>query len=115
MDSASVGSLAKSWSVDGLVNATGTPVVDSGVAFFGDWRGQVHAVEAGTGQALWSTSLGGGDVVGSPAVSGPRVFVALGKTLCALDRNSGRVLWSTVTDANQYSQINASPVAAGPK
>ena len=48
-----------------------------------------------------------------PAIVGQRVLVGIGKTLYALDRSSGRILWQTVTNANPYSQINASPVVVG--
>ncbi len=113
IDSSSVASLVPSWSQSGLIGVTGTPVVAGGVAYFGDWKGQVHAVEASTGHPLWTTPLGGGDVVGSPAVAGRRVLVGIGKTLYALDRGTGRILWQAVTNANAYSMINASPVVVG--
>ena len=44
---------------------------------------------------------------------GHRVFVGIGKTLYTLDRRTGGILWQTVTNANTYSQINASPVVVG--
>ncbi len=113
IDSASVASLVPSWSQAGLIGVTGTPVVVGGTAYFGDWKGQVHAVEARTGHPVWTTALHGGAIVGSPAIVGQRVLVGIGKTLYALDRNGGRILWQTVTNANPYSQINASPVVLG--
>ena len=113
IDSSSVGSLVPSWSLSGLIGVTGTPVVAGGLAYFGDWKGQVHAVETNSGRPVWTTPVQGGDVVGSPAIDGRRVFVAIGKTLYALDRGTGRILWQSVTNANPYSQINASPVVAG--
>ena len=88
-------------------------MVVGGTAYFGDWKGQVHAVAATTGRPLWTTTLSGGDVVGSPAVAGPRVFVGIGKTLYALNRTTGAILWQAVTNANTYSQINASPIVVG--
>jgi polyvinyl alcohol dehydrogenase (cytochrome) len=113
IDSSSVGSLVPSWTLSGLIGVTGTPVVAGGIAYFGDWKGQVHAVETNSGGPVWTTSVQGGDVVGSPAIDGRRVFVAIGKTLYALDRGTGRILWQSITNANPYSQINASPVVAG--
>ncbi len=113
IDSSSVARLVPSWSEAGLIGVTGTPVVVGGTAYFGDWKGQVHAVEASNGRALWTTLLQGGAIVGSPAIVGQRVLVGIGKTLYALDRSSGRILWQAVTNANPYSQINASPVVVG--
>jgi polyvinyl alcohol dehydrogenase (cytochrome) len=113
INSSSVPSLVPSWSEAGLIGVTGTPVVANGTAYFGDWKGQVHAVEASTGRPVWTTPLPGGAVVGSPVIVGQRVLVGLGKTLYALDRSTGRILWQSVTNPNPYSQINASPVAVG--
>jgi polyvinyl alcohol dehydrogenase (cytochrome) len=113
IDQASVPSLTAGWSKGGLVGVTGTPVVANGVAYFGDWTGTLWAVNARTGQTVWSTKVGGGDFVGSPALGGRSVYVAIGKTLYALRRSTGKVLWQTVTNSNPYSQINASPVVVG--
>jgi polyvinyl alcohol dehydrogenase (cytochrome) len=113
IDSASVASLQPSWSQSGLTGVTGTPVVVGTTTYFGDWKGQVHAVQAETGHPLWTMTLPGGVVVGSPAVSGQRVFVGIGKTLYALNRSTGAILWQSVTNANAYSQINASPIVVG--
>ncbi len=113
IDASSTANLVPSWSQSGLIGVTGTPVVAGGTAYFGDWKGQVHAVEANSGRPLWTTPLQGGAVVGSPVIAGKRVFVGVGKTLYALDRSTGRILWQAVTNANPYSQINASPVVLG--
>ncbi|MGH9208456.1 MAG: PQQ-binding-like beta-propeller repeat protein, partial [Acidimicrobiales bacterium] len=113
IDATSAASLTKSWSKDGLIGVTGTPVVARGVAYFGDWTGTMWAVKTDTGQELWSTKIGG-DVIGSPAVDGDFVYAASGNTLFGLDRGSGGVRWKTVTNENPYSQINASPVGLSP-
>jgi polyvinyl alcohol dehydrogenase (cytochrome) len=113
IDASSVASLVPSWTQSGLIGVTGTPVVAGGVAYFGDWKGLVHAVKAGSGQPLWTSPLPGGAVVGSPAIDGALLLVGIGKTLYALDRRSGGIVWKAVTNANPYSQINASPVVAG--
>jgi polyvinyl alcohol dehydrogenase (cytochrome) len=110
VDPASVASLTPSWTQNGLIGVTGTPVVASGIAYFGDWKGQVHAVQTATGRPLWTTTLSGGVVVGSPAVNGGRVYVGIGKTLYALNASTGAIVWQSVTNANAYSQINASPI-----
>lgn len=113
IDPSSVASLVPSWSQSGLIGITGTPVVVGGTAYFGDWKGQIHAVQATTGRPLWTRALQPGDVIGSPAVVGPRVLVGVGHTLYALNRSDGAVLWKSVTNSNPYSQVNASPVVVG--
>jgi polyvinyl alcohol dehydrogenase (cytochrome) len=106
---ATVTRLRKVWSIDGLVGVTGTPVVAAGVAYFDDWAGSVHAVDAVTGKPRWTTKLGG-EFVAAPAVSGEGVYVAVGSTLYRLDRATGRTVWKVSTDSSPFAQINASPV-----
>jgi polyvinyl alcohol dehydrogenase (cytochrome) len=109
VDATSVARLRKIWSIDGLVGVTGTPAVVSGVAYFDDWAGAVHAVDAATGKPRWTAKIGG-EFVAAPAVSGEGVFVAVGRTLYRLDRATGRTVWKVSTDASPFAQINASPV-----
>src|SRR4051794_6091157 len=89
---ATVKGLHRGWSLDGLVGVTGTPAVVDGVAYFGDWKGVVHAVDATSGAPRWTTAIGG-MFVGAPAVDGDGVFVAVGVTLSRLDRATGKVVW----------------------
>jgi polyvinyl alcohol dehydrogenase (cytochrome) len=104
-----VAQLTESWSKDGLVGVSGTPVVSNDVAYFGDWKGNVWAVNAGTGTEIWSTQIGG-MVVGAPAVEGDAVYASSGRTLYRLDRSTGDVRWQVETNEHPYGQINASPV-----
>jgi len=106
---ATVDRLRPEWSAAGLVGVTGTPAVADGVAYFDDWKGAVHAVDAATGTTRWTTQIGG-MFVAAPAVDGTGVFVAVGATLYRLDRASGKVVWKATTDTNPFAQINASPV-----
>jgi len=105
----SADTLGPAWSIDDLTGVTGTPVVVDGIAYFGDWNGVVWAVRADTGDKVWSTSVGGW-FIGSPAVSSDQVFVGSGKTLTALDLETGAQQWQAVTNDNGFSQINSSPV-----
>lgn len=104
-----VARLAESWTTGGLIGVSGTPVVAGGTAYFGDWRGMVRAVEAKTGAELWATPIGG-IVVGAPAVSGDAVYASSGTRLRRLDRATGEIEWSVVTNPHGAGQINASPV-----
>jgi polyvinyl alcohol dehydrogenase (cytochrome) len=95
-----------------LVGVTGTPVVVHGDVYFGDWQGNVWAVKAASGQVVWKVHVGG-DVIGSPAVVKKALYVGVGNDLYRLNAATGAVVWKTVTNANPYSQINASPVVVG--
>jgi polyvinyl alcohol dehydrogenase (cytochrome) len=110
LSATSVSKLTKSWSKDGLVGVTGTPAVAGGVAYFGDWRGTVWALDASTGRELWNTTVPGGFIVAAPAVQRDAVFIGNGHTLYRLDRASGAVEWRADTDEHPQAQINASPV-----
>lgn len=104
-----VAELAKAWEIPDLVGVTGTPAVVDGIAYFADWKGQVWAVRAGTGDKVWTTPLGG-MFIGAPAVDGDAVFVAQGSSLFRLDRRTGRMEWKVPTHDHPEAQINSSPV-----
>jgi polyvinyl alcohol dehydrogenase (cytochrome) len=105
-----VAQLTESWAMHGLVGVSGTPTVAGSRAYFGDWTGTVWAVDARTGRKLWSTAIGGGFIVGAPAVQGNAVYVSNAGTLYRLDRNTGEVVWKVVVNDHPLAQINASPV-----
>ena len=104
-----VARLTATWTKNGLVGVSGTPTVSGRVAYFGDWKGTIWAVEARTGQEVWHTQIGG-IVVGAPAIDGNAVYASSGATLYRLDRATGAVQWKVVTNEHPFSQINASPV-----
>jgi polyvinyl alcohol dehydrogenase (cytochrome) len=106
---ATVGQLTKTWEIPDLIGVTGTPAVVDGIAYFADWRGQVWAVNAATGEKIW-TSMVGGMIVGAPAIDGDGVFVSAGKLLHRLDRRTGEQRWTATTNEHPQAQINASPV-----
>jgi polyvinyl alcohol dehydrogenase (cytochrome) len=105
----SVARLTPSWTKNGLVGVSGTPIVSGHVALFGDWKGTIRALEAATGEEIWHTQIGG-MVVGAPAIDGDAVYASSGATLYRLDRNTGAVQWKVVTNEHPLAQINASPV-----
>jgi polyvinyl alcohol dehydrogenase (cytochrome) len=106
-----VDDLTETWSIDELVGVSGTPVVVDGVAYFGDWTSMVRAVEAKTGDEIWTTELAG-LVLGSPAVDGNALYVAGGRTLYRLDRATGEIGWEATTNEHSFAMISASPVVA---
>lgn len=106
---ATVSKLAKVWEIPELIGVTGTPVVVEGIAYFNDWKGQVWAVQAATGEKVWTTSIGG-MIVGAPAVAGDGVFASSGATLFRLNRKTGAKEWEAKTHDHPEAQISASPV-----
>jgi len=104
-----VARLTQSWAIDGIVGVSGTPAVVDRVAYYGDWRGNVAAVDAKTGDARWSTQIGG-FVVGAPAVTADAVYASSGAALYRLDRATGAIVWKAQTNEHPLAQINASPV-----
>lgn len=69
--------------------------------------GSLYALHTGSGALLWQRRLG--STPGMPAVGDGSVFVAAGRTLYALDWNSGTVRWSFEAP----SAITSAPAVAG--
>jgi polyvinyl alcohol dehydrogenase (cytochrome) len=107
-----VSRLRVAWSTKGEGGVTGTPTIANGVIYYDDAIGMVEALRATTGKVIWATKVGG-DYIGSPAVAGDAVFVAGGATLARLDRNTGKLQWKVVTNADPNAAIDASPVVVG--
>ena len=106
-----VAGLQERWRLDGLSGVTSSPTVVDGTAYFGDWAGDVHAVEVATGEEAWSTTLGG-SVIGSLPVDGDALFASSGTTVFRLDRASGEVAWEASADDHPFAMASASPVVA---
>jgi outer membrane protein assembly factor BamB len=98
------------WRFDHKISWINTsPAVVEGVVYAGSSDAQfVQALDAATGKELWRTTTG--TTWSSPAVSGDMLYAGDGQgRLHALDRNSGKLLWSFRTGASMYS----SPTPAG--
>jgi polyvinyl alcohol dehydrogenase (cytochrome) len=95
---------------------TGTPIIADGCLFIGSTTGWVFAVNADTGQRVWSTQLDkdGAEITSSPTVANGQVFAAVGRTgkpyVASLDESTGRVNWTTVTDNQDGADAYGSPV-----
>src|SRR3954468_1605169 len=95
---------------------TGTPVIAGGCLYIASTTGWVFAVNADTGQKVWSTKVDkdGNEITSSPAVSGGRVYVAVGRSskpyVAALDQRTGKVRWQTITDQQDGADAYGSPV-----
>lgn len=106
-----VGDLGVAWYLDLPESRTlyGTPLVADGVMYFeGSWN-VVHAVDAASGEVLWTHDPGVIEQAGDRlrimwdssrglALYGDRVYTAtMDGRLIALDRRTGERLWSTMT------------------
>ncbi len=81
------------WQADSGRAAVASPLVDGPTAYFGSNDGHFRAVDTQFGRVLWSTDLG--DALNMPAALGEKhAIVPAGRTMYALDRQSGKVLWT---------------------
>ena len=104
--------LRQRWSINVRASLSDQPVVDAGVVYWGDWKGDMHATTV-SGRPLWSTFLG---TAPKPAacpyhlatlgiVSSPTVGITHGQHLVwvgggagqvvALNASTGDIVWST--------------------
>lgn len=109
INAGSVANLKKTWDIPDLVGVTGTPTVVDGVAYFANWKGEVWAIKAATGEKVW-TSMVGGMIVGAPSIDGDFVYASSGSQLVGLDKATGVQKWKAKTDDHPQAQISASPV-----
>src|SRR3954451_2418522 len=95
---------------------TGTPVIAGGCIYLGSTTGWVFAVNADTGQKVWSTKVDkdGNEITSSPGVANGQVFVAVGRSskpyVAALDQRTRKIRWKTVTDTQDGADAYGSPV-----
>ncbi len=128
----------------GLLNGdiTAPPAVVDGTLYFPDWAGNLHAVDAATGQTIWRRYLPfdysqPGKFMffsrNTPAVQGDRLIIGSkrhilldncpqnapvcipsdGAVVAGIDRQDGSLLWSTVVDPHPAAQVTGSPVIHG--
>lgn len=124
-----VGQLAPKWVFQTGGDVSATPTVAGNTVYFPDWAGNLFAVNAQTGQQLWSAKIS--DYNGRPnsiARVSPAVFndeLILGDNLSvsvphddgahvfAVDRTSGALRWITQVDSHPAAIITGSPVFNG--
>lgn len=97
-----------------------TPVIADGCAYLGSSTGVVSALNADTGEPVWTQQLQGlpsdrgGAVVGAVGVHGDTVLVNVNKWdspfLAALDRFTGEILWGSVYEDQDQSFSDTSVV-----
>ncbi len=122
---ANVSTLTPKWTLTTTGNVTATPTVFAGVVYVSDMGGTLWAVKASNGQVLWSHTIASytgvpGDLSRtSPAVFGDEIITGDGWVVgpntggahvFAVNRLTGKLLWSTKVDSFVASLITSSPV-----
>lgn len=108
----SVSELVEAWRLD-TGGVTGTPIVTDGVAYLGDWRGAVYAVDAIDGTTEWEAQVTDMPITSTVAVTDEVVIAGdLGGVLHAVDRGTRETVWSTNLEPRGAS-LFASPVVIG--
>jgi polyvinyl alcohol dehydrogenase (cytochrome) len=116
------GSLKLKWTYTTHGDVSATAAVVGGAAYFPDWGGYIHKVDAKTGAAIWSRKLS--DYPGEPANArsrtGPAVVDGVvyigdqnGGHLLALDARTGDLMWSTKINPHPFAIITQSPMVHG--
>ena len=126
IDKGNVAELGVAWRArtpdGGVIHST--PVVADGCVYTGTDLGNAHALNADTGELVWSRALGeggegsntfeGAGIVGSPAVADGLVYVGAttpqASVLSALDQATGKVVWKRVVDEDEGGGLDSSPV-----
>jgi outer membrane protein assembly factor BamB len=91
-----------------------TPAVDGSLLFTVSGTGRVFALRVDSGQVVWMRDLAGDigwrppaeGAASSPLVADGRIYVmsgASGRTVAALDRATGELVWTAIDDRVSYS------------
>jgi len=106
---APIGQPVLDWRFDAAGEITSSAAVSNGVIYFTGRRGDLYAVDAGSGETRWQAHLGDYILRSSPAVSGNMVFVTGGYALFAFNAATGEELWKLPI---QYA-AQSSPTVSG--
>ena len=119
--------LAQRWSTAVSASLSDQPIVDDGVVYWGDWKGEMHATTV-SGRALWSTFIGTAPkpkacpyklatqgVVSTPTVGtihGQNVVWVGGGAgqVLALNASTGAIVWSTLLGTPPEHEVWSSPL-----
>src|SRR5450755_62290 len=122
---ATVGRLAPRWTLTTAGAVSATPTVYDGTVYVPDYGGKLWAVAAGSGRVVWSRDISSytgvtGDLSRtSPAVYGDELILgdgwilnssASGARVFAVNRYTGKLMWSVQVDTDPASVITGSPV-----
>ena len=97
-----------------------SPSLDDGRLFFGDYAGNMYALDASSGKLAWKTDTtttpagGSGGFFSSPAIAGGRVYAGRDDgTVFAFDSDSGGYLWHYATGGAVYGSPALAPIPGG--
>jgi polyvinyl alcohol dehydrogenase (cytochrome) len=131
-----VATLGQAWFFNTDDVVTASPAVAGGTVYVGDWSGVFYAIDAETGDERWRyrtevhPTVYSGQIVSSAAVAEvdgtSRVFVGAGKSVLALDADTGEQAWSfdladldragnhepgdDIEDVQRPTEVQSSPV-----
>ena len=118
-----VSQLTPAWTVTTAGDVTATPTMTGNVLYFPDMGGMLWAVTS-TGQVVWShtvasyTGIAGDVSRDSPAIDGSELITGdgwdanklnAGAHVFAVNRTTGRLLWSVKVDSDPASIVTGSP------
>jgi polyvinyl alcohol dehydrogenase (cytochrome) len=129
ISTANVGQLHPKWIFTTGGDVSATPTVFNGVVYAVDWGGNLFAINASNGHAVWSHKISEyNGVVGSMsrtsvAVDGGTLYLGdmpstptwptgVGAHVIAVDAATGNLKWMTQIDDHPASRITSSPVVA---
>lgn len=109
-----VQTLTTAWKVSGPA-VTSTPAIVDGIAYFGNWQGQLVAVNAKTGASVWSTQVLPAGAVSqinsSPFVTDDTVYVTgANAVVAAVERATGKIRWKETVDTQRSLMLWGSPI-----
>lgn len=113
--SQTVASLRKAWAVPITAHSTNsaywsTPVISEGVVYSQDSDSNVQAITLSGGKVLWQAGLGSQvREANGVVVAGNRVFAASATSAFALDRATGKQLWSVSLTRNRFEGVDMAP------
>jgi outer membrane protein assembly factor BamB len=85
-------------------------VITGGVAYIGNYKGTIYALDMRDGKVIWKYDPPGGKMASSPAIVGDGLVVhGMDGIVRMLDRTNGRLRWSFYVG----SPIESSPVVRG--
>ncbi|MDR6671824.1 PQQ-binding-like beta-propeller repeat protein [Xanthomonas sp. 1678] len=113
--------LQTAWTFTTQGDVSATPTVQGTALYVPDWGGQLYRIDTTLGKAVWQVKLS--DYTGnpnslsrnSPAIARNSILVGdqASGTVVAVDKNTGKLLWKTLVEANAQARITASPVVYG--
>lgn len=122
ISTSNVSQLKPKWTFTTGGDVSARAAVVSGVAYFPDWAGNLWAVDANSGQLIWSHQLSDYGLPANtharstPAIKGDTLYIGTqeGAWLLAITANKGTLLWKTQLETTDpFAIITTSPTVQG--